>query len=227
MRVAVGGSSVAVAGLRGNLRHAGYVVTEESPVYSVTVNDTAVPYIVVDIPDAIFGRLVTHAVGELAMHGGVYVQHRGGNLDDRSVTIQIPVGRDQDVLAVERGVVRALDQTLAIMGQQARRARLLPQSGAADPALLVKHLVGIWDDLGTQLGEEAQRLRASFAAALSESERQSRTQQAEDMAKLLEKLDRVALLMHRENHGAEIVAQLDILVQQTRPRHWWQWGRHA
>ena len=227
MRVSVNGSSVAVDALRGNLRHAGYVVTDEAPIYSLTINDTATPYLVVDIPDALFGRIVTHAVAELCMHGGVYVKHRQGNQDDRAVVIEIPIGRGQDVLAVERGVVRALDQTLAIAGQQARKGRLIPQIGASDPAILIKHLVGVWDDLGAQIGDEAQRLRAHLAAVLEHGE----TQAADRHAMLLESLSNAFMVStHQQiaaNRDDELLAALNVLIDQTRPRPWWKWRWHA
>lgn len=116
MRIAVTGSSVAIPGLRGNLQLAGFrvVALSQSPTYRVVVDDASRPHVVVDIPDARFGRLVTHAVAALMPHGGVYVQHGGGNRDDRTVVLTIPIGDDAAALAVERGVVRALTDLLAL-----------------------------------------------------------------------------------------------------------------
>lgn len=109
MRIHVWGSSPAAGGLASVLRAQGYHVSDQFPSYTVVIHDGPVTQIVVDTPDAIFGRLVTHQVGALAPNGGVFVQAAGGNQNDRQVVITVPEAQDASAHAVEHGVMRALD----------------------------------------------------------------------------------------------------------------------
>ena len=223
MRVAVRGTSLACVGLRGNLILAGYHVTDTAPIYTIRIEeDPQTSQCVVDIPDALFGRLVTHAVAALIPTGGVYVQHVGGNLDDRTVVLRLPPGDDGAARAVERGVVRALDQTLAIVGQSARR-RAVPEGTGADGAL-VKHLVGVWDDLGSTVLEQTVAVRQDLQAVL-EALRADAAQQAQQTDRLTEALRRLGTDLTQE-WGTTRGILTSLAAWITRPR-WWRRRRHA
>ena len=125
MRVCVTGTSPNLPAIEGNLRFAGYLVVgpRQWPAFSVRVESWAGPHIVVDITDARFGRLLTHAIAAAAPGGGVWVQHVGGNQDDRAAVIKVPAGDEAAAYAVERGIVRALNQTIQIQGHALWRPR--------------------------------------------------------------------------------------------------------
>jgi hypothetical protein len=122
MRIAVHGTSDAAAMLRSNLRQAGYVVGTDDAGLTIHVEPTTTPFIIVDIPDSQFGRLVTHRVAELAPDGGVFVQASGGNLDDRVVVIRVSAQQPAAESAVALGVMRAVDQWLTARGVSVQHA---------------------------------------------------------------------------------------------------------
>ena len=127
MRIQVIGDHPSALALAGNLRHAGYVVTDDFPTYTVTIQPTSDPHLVVDVVDCLFGRLAVWRIAELDPSGGVFVQARGGNVNDRAATIGIPADDPAAAVAVERGMVRALDEVQQIRSAGAQR---LPAAAA-------------------------------------------------------------------------------------------------
>lgn len=112
--------SAASLSLRGTLESGGYVVADEFPSYTVTLQDMLEgDDIVIDAPDACFGRLVAQRVGSLAPNGGVFLACRGGNQNDRAVVIGVPA-QGKALEAVCTGVLRALDQTRQFLAQPAQ-----------------------------------------------------------------------------------------------------------
>jgi len=122
MRIAIPSlPSAASISLRGTLEAGGYVVAEDFASYTVTLQDMQVgDDIVIDAPDAIFGRLVAQRIGALAPNGGVFLACKGGNQNDRAVVIGVP-SHGKALEAVCTGVLRALDQTRQFLRDPAQK----------------------------------------------------------------------------------------------------------
>lgn len=108
--------------LKAILEQAGYLIVTDFPSYTITLTQGSHPWIVVDVPDAIFGRLLTHRIGELAPWNGVFVKAKDGNQNDKAAIIEIP---DNDAKALEAvcvGTMRALDQLQKVKSEPAKTA---------------------------------------------------------------------------------------------------------
>jgi len=105
--------------LKAMLEQAGYLIVTEFPSYTVTLKAGTHPWIVVDVPDAIFGRLLTHRIGDIAPWNGVFVRSKDGNQNDKAALIEIPDNDAAALKAVCVGTMRALDQIQKIATQPA------------------------------------------------------------------------------------------------------------
>ncbi len=101
------------------LEQAGYLIVTEFPSYTVTLKPGTHPWIVVDVPDAQFGRLLTHRIGDIAPWNGVFVRTKDGNQNDKAALIEIPDNDAAALKAVCVGTMRALDQIQKIATQPA------------------------------------------------------------------------------------------------------------
>jgi hypothetical protein len=91
--------------LADTLEKAGHLIVEDFPSYTVDIRFG--PKTIIDVPDAMFGRLAVFRIGELTSNP-VRVQVSGGNLDDRKIVVRTT---PEDLEAVCVGILRAVDQT--------------------------------------------------------------------------------------------------------------------
>jgi hypothetical protein len=106
MRIAILGTSSAVAAITTGLVQAGYAVSPSFPGYTVTVDDdAALKTVEIDGIDGPLEAALVTAIAELVPGGRVFLQRGGGVQDAEAIRIVCPKN-DLVRRAVERGVVR-------------------------------------------------------------------------------------------------------------------------
>ncbi len=151
--------------LKAMLEEAGYLIVTEFPSYTVTLKPGTHPWIVVDVPDAQFGRLLTHRIGDIAPWNGVFVRSKDGNQNDKAALIEIPDNDAAALKAVCVGTMRALDQIQKIATQPATVANT-PFTNASELLASAVQMIQASVNAGssTVLGELTQRIAESRTA---------------------------------------------------------------
>lgn len=108
MRISVVGDNETCKALKGNLEHAGYVLDDLFPSFTIVIEERELTEILLDIADTRFGRIAAMQIGSISPTGHITLKVKDGNQNDRKLIISVPVSSEFRS-AVELGVVRALD----------------------------------------------------------------------------------------------------------------------
>jgi len=110
MRVKVLGNNNTAIGLCGLLIKAGFQVVEESPIFTVEIEESIeAGDLIVDGVDGELEHTIINNICELIPLGRVVLQRKGGNRDDSKIVLVVPVN-DKVIWAAQQGIIRSLIQ---------------------------------------------------------------------------------------------------------------------
>ncbi len=203
--------------LKAMLESAGYLVVSDFPSYTIRLVRGSHPWIVVDVPDAVFGRLLTHRIGEQAPWDGVFVKANGGNQNDKAAIIEIP---DNDAKALEAvcvGTMRALDQIQKIATQPAK---------TAEPFLNASEVIA---QAVTMINAHTSEQTTTMIGTISDAVQASVTVNAAQLKQMQQDMEHMQVVigdqmqMHVTTQAERASTDLfrSLIDYYTRPR-WWQ-----
>ena len=144
MRVDVTGEESDVrTGVMGLLRTAGHLVNAGVAILEIELTEATDGFISFDSVDGPVERALLQFVSQRAPAGGVWVQRKGGNANDRKVSITVPP-TPEDAHAVEMGVLQAVSE-IEHKALLVERPPPEPPELDEEPTPMVKH--GYWATL--------------------------------------------------------------------------------